>query len=416
MARHGLALFAVLVAIVVGALAATTAILVSDAAQARTGFVLAEQQARRAAVTGLDAVLAQFDAQREVILSGEEPSLEPAERFGAFGYELVAIGDDALAESANAAIDINTASRARLEALGDVSPALSLAVIDEILTLRTRGPIESIDDLATLADNEEGRRLLTATAFDPAITTGAGTLDPGVPRVPLGGDASAVSRQVRETFGAEIARALESASGAASAGRLSDLCAALGLGRQSAEAAVVLDVFTPSDGAVRTGLVDINRAPADVLAVLPGLTVIDAEAIIATREALDESAKRSLWWPVESGAVAADLYTQAVDYVTVRSTQWRVRVRGGAVTEEGALAPRPIAEFEVVIDLSGSRARLATIADRSRLALRQAVAAEEDRGGTDPVPPDTMQTGAATTSGPEAGSPGRRGRWMRGER
>lgn len=128
------------------------------------------------------------------------------------------------------------------------------------------------------------------------------------------------------------------------------------------------------------GRVDVNRAPREVLAAVPGIDAMAAEKIVARREGLSAEALEDPTWPAREGILTPEELEVAANWITTRSLQWRVRIEAavvragdmgggegsGLMDEEGA-APRPISvvTLEVVVDAAGDRARVAYLRDVS---------------------------------------------------
>jgi len=108
-----------------------------------------------------------------------------------------------------------------------------------------------------------------------------------------------------------------------------------------AEWVEVLDVFCATPDPYPIGRVDLLRAPAPVLAAIPGIDEATADAIVAVRGSLDDESRRTLVWPVIEGVMTEAQFQEAVDYLASRSMQWRVRIEAGISTTEDAREVSP---------------------------------------------------------------------------
>lgn len=424
--RRALALFAVLIVIVIGALAGTTALVVSGAERARTAHAQHAAHARAAAESGLDAVLAQLATQRDAVLRGDAPDvgqgltlrvLPDGARVVFRIIDLDPATDGRLA-SENARLDINTATREILSAIPDLTPE----AVDAILRARARAPIEDVTDLASIAGltledlilaepgGFEGgaiARLLTATAFDPNTQAGAGPGGEeraGLDRIPIHQEDADLRAALAQRVEPEIAEFVLERLGDERPASMPALVNRLGIANaEDDRRRALIDVLALHAEPIDTGRVDLNRAPAPVLAALPGIDAAQAEAIVGARDGLDDQTRRDLFWPVRQGLVPPAEYAQATEWLAVRSMQWRVRIEGGVVPGEddpfddiiggpGAMdsaaariagavgeagvpdAPlRPRVVLEAVIDLSADRPRLAMIADLTEMPVVRAL-------------------------------------------
>jgi DNA uptake protein ComE-like DNA-binding protein len=100
------------------------------------------------------------------------------------------------------------------------------------------------------------------------------------------------------------------------------------------------------------GLININTAPAQVLALIPGITPEAVASIVATREQLDPEAMQTTAWPLVSGAVGVRSFQAIAPYITTKAYQFRVEVLGYA--DHARLARR----YEWVIEMRGPLAQI----------------------------------------------------------
>lgn len=434
-ARRGAVLLGVLVVVTIGAYSGTTLVLSAQGEAEATDAALRRDQARALALAGVRAAMAELSEQRESLLRGSDPELTArwvlfTDELGREGVVRLAVleeegGGVALGEPAR--LDLNAASEEMLARLPGVGPTLAgriveargsgFASVEELLEVEGVTPSllygEAGEGVASPAGAEgfevfssgAGWRLadlLTVFSFEPNVQMGldderyAGELRVNLD-VPwseeLGG-------AIEDRFGREAAMGLQAMMTQQNQrfARDADVCAVLSRlasGRYELWSQV-LDVVTTSDDLFRRGRVDVNRAPAAVLAAIPGLDEETAERIVSVREGLDAQQRRSVVWPLEQGVVEEAQFVQAADWLCTRSLQWRVRVEAGlapppdrAVGEGGPfggaerLADRVV--LEVVIDAASSRARLAylrdlTLMDVARRLASEGSALEEDLG------------------------------------
>ncbi|MDX2148453.1 MAG: helix-hairpin-helix domain-containing protein [Planctomycetota bacterium] len=208
-------------------------------------------------------------------------------------------------------------------------------------------------------------RWLTACSFEPSEQLGVGARSDeffGERKIDLSGGwtddvGDKVSERLGEEFAAGLKRLLggdegsgdaenegrsggrsgEGSGGASGGGRrasgvslesLSDVVAQLRQQRiERALWGAVLDaiVLTPDEYLI--GRIDLNAAPEVVLACVPGLESASGE-IVRTRDQLDEQSRLSPMWLLERNLIDEEQFQRAIDWITTRSLQHRVRVRG----------------------------------------------------------------------------------------
>ena len=132
------------------------------------------------------------------------------------------------------------------------------------------------------------------------------------------------------------------------------------------ELPLVMDRLTtqpPDNKKPILGLVNVNTAPAEVLATLPGLDPSVAQQIVDARRNLDAETLATVAWLYTQNIVDADAFKAVAPMLTARSGQFSVRCVGFGV---------PCGRFrmlEAVIDVSGRTPRLVYVRDISRLGL-----------------------------------------------
>lgn len=93
-------------------------------------------------------------------------------------------------------------------------------------------------------------------------------------------------------------------------------------------AAVMDQLTTRPPGTPVFGLVNVNTAPAEVLAALPGIDGNLASRIVGTRAELDAQSRRTIAWLFAEGAVSAETFIKISPILTARGYQFHVRCIG----------------------------------------------------------------------------------------
>lgn len=143
------------------------------------------------------------------------------------------------------------------------------------------------------------------------------TRSDGQSRTNLNGSVQTVRRALAEVYGSR-ADAIVSTAGVGTTrfGSVLEFCVKGALTESEADTA--FDRFTVSNGSVTAGLVNINTAPAAVLACLPGVGEDKAETLVAYREDNPDSLDTPLWLVSAAGE---DVAIAAGPYVTTKSYQ-----------------------------------------------------------------------------------------------
>lgn len=400
-------LFAVLL-VVAGAAVVVAGMLSAADARLVTSKAESERSRSRAlAWSGVRAVMAQLEEQRDLLLAGAEPVIEvPAQVFvdesgraGVVRLEELSPGRPWASEAGK--LNVNVADAAMLAKL----PGMSAELAQRIVEARGANGFASVEDLARVEgmtpdllygeDDEVGTPaaalvdLVTVSSFDPRVQAGLAGAPAGVLRVRPQGEwterlqASILDRVGQSSAGA--VRQLYLRGG--SLRKTSEVVNTLRTtGTSPAEWGKVLDLFTAIDDEYAPGLVDINAAPAAVLSCVPGLEEA-AQQIASQREGLDEATRSDPAWIVVRGLVTPEQFEAAADWITTRSVQYRVRVvagfqreREGRGDEFGVFieAPRELeypVVFEAVVDAASRRVRVASLRDVTGLADARAYGA-----------------------------------------
>jgi len=407
-ARRGTVVFAVLVVITLGALAAATVLISADASIAEAEVTVTRAQSRALAWSGVQVVMSELASQRDALLDGRSPRV--TEEWELFTDEagrrwtvrLIGLGGPGgvpiVSESGK--LDLNTATEAMLALLPGVGEALAkgiveargerpLASVDELLTIDGFTPEMVYGEGAGAADGsfsgEVGALpladLVTVFAFDPNVQSGAGD-DPlrhrGRKRVNLNQTWSDSLRSALvDRFGEGVAQGVEQIMKNGTEFRSeSDFVRVMRFFQvPPADWAEALDALCTSDDDYVLGRVDLNTAPAEALACVPGIDATMAEEIVAARERLDESERKGVAWPAAEGIVPEEQFQEAAPWLTTRAMQWRVRLEAGIAPSESGVGPGDAPTLgqrmvlEAVIDVSSQRPRVAYLRDVTLLPL-----------------------------------------------
>ncbi len=425
--RPGFALLAVLV-VMGGILLVTTTLLFVTRSHVAGGAMVRDRvQARALAWSGLQAVMSRLDEHRGEILEGRLPSLderyEVYEDGGLLGVvRLLPAGPDGarlVAESGR--IDLNRADARMLEATGLLERSLAEAIVahresagggryqsvGDLLEVQgitpqvLWGPIE---DLAAPDEDTGGRGagpgggpvrgrsldsrprgladLTTVFAHEPALQRN-GRLRINL-NVPWSED---LARRVAERFGRESSDVLRQIfEGGTTFDTEAKLFQALRFFQvPPADWPEIIDAFTTDEGEYHFGRLNINEAPHEALAALPGLAPEQAAEIVRVRENLPAEERATVAWPAIRGIVRPEQYDDLAGWITTRSWTYRLRLEAGLEDPKRSDAPleSPVV-YEAVVDLAGPRPRVAWLRDVTLLATAAAIAAaaepEDDEG------------------------------------
>ncbi len=419
-AKRGLVMIAVLVILALGALVGATAMHAARSSALSSSALQRSGVSRSLALSGVQAVMAELNAQRDRLLLGASPELSPGytvfDESGRRGVaRLIAWPDGALARPEPSLLNPNKATAEMLAVLPMIDEALAEAIVAE----RETRPFESIGDMLRVSQVTpmmiwgDGGQVSAALSSSPpeSISRSAGSppIEPSTPladvlsvytfepdiQAGLGerGRDHAGNRRINlnAEWSEDLGKAIEQRydAGAANAVRqlmendvtftkVSDLIAVLNnFGVDAAEWVEVLDAFTTDGHPYRVGLVDINTAPAQVLAALPGIDEDMADEIVSIRGSLGDDRRASIAWPVAEGVIATEGFGGACDWLCARSLQYRVRIEAGIergdeddAARSGDLSDLTLAQpiiFEAVIDLAAPRPRVAFLRDLTML-------------------------------------------------
>ncbi len=457
---RAMVLLGVMIVIAMAALAGTTAMYLAQAELASSRTALRRTQSRAMAWSGVQAVMAEMADQREKLLDGAAPELTKrwelfAEDGGPRGVvRLVAWAEDGpLAQSECAKLDLNSATAEMLGKIGlDEKTAAAVVAARDKTKFASVGDLTRVEgfdahlleraDLSDGAATSGGRQggpasaggaagaapgaladLVTVFSFDPNIQSGLGDNGSdhrGKLRVNLQTAWSdRLAGAIDERFGSGSSASLESFfDRGVKFKSLGDVAAAAGqVGLPVAGWPPVFDALTITDDPFLIGRIDLNRATAQVLACIPGVSQSAADQIVEMRDKVDADAKRSVCWPLVQGIVKTEEFAKAVDYLSTRSMQWRVRVEAGLAPsgsgEQSERADEVLKDrvvLEAVVDVASERPRVAYLRDvtlEKAMASVYAAARPVDPSDEPPAPVPAAPTGAAgaaAATGAAAGS------------
>jgi DNA uptake protein ComE-like DNA-binding protein len=153
--------------------------------------------------------------------------------------------------------------------------------------------------------------------------------------------------------------------------------------------ALVLDKFTASSKYRLTGLININTAPAPVLATVPGLDEALAESIVSTRRGLAPERRRSIAWLFQEGVVDAATFKRLAPYLSARSFQFSLQVVGYGVPSGRYRV------LEAMMDLADGTPVLTHLRDLTRFGMPFQVNVELPVAGRRPGPASEVRSAKA---------------------
>lgn len=428
---RGVVILAVLVIVTLAALSAAVVVASAGTALIERRVEVDRTRLRLAAWSGLNATMQELGEQRDELLAGFAPVVTAERRFGTtpdgrvIVFRLVTTDDGSETEPDAApaltpeagGLDINIATADMLAALPGIDPVLADRIVSErpesgyaslVMLLAVEGvtpellwgtvsgggaPLEDVRSASSVPGGAQDAtmpttglsRLLSVHAADPDVESGLS--DPGTRgqrRLNLNTAWSTrLGRALDERFGAGTGSFIESMM--ANGVTFSSDAELLGnMARQidSAEDWIEpFDALTTQPGLYRLGRVDINLAPASVLASIPGIDAQAAEQIVDRRERLDDTLRLTPLWPVVEGILTPEQMVEAIDWLGVRTMQWRVRIEVGyerpasdglqMTGDRGGASPARVEHamrFEAVLDVASTRPRLASCHEVSSLS------------------------------------------------
>jgi len=431
---RGLALVAVMV-VMGGALLVATSLLFVLGAQVAGSSVAADRvQAQALARSGIMVVMARLNEQRETILAGRTPELdetyeiyEVGTRLGVVRLLPVGPGGALLVPEAGKR-DLQVTDAEMLAATGLVDDLLAARIVEyreqelrrpyqsvgELLgvtgmTVETLyGPIDQIGRAAAEGDRaQDGVRglgdAITVYGFEPALQrNGRLRINLNVPW------SDELGTRVAERFGSASSDTLKRIM---DGGTVFDTEAKIFgvlnfFQMEPSDWPEIIDTFTSEDGDLHYGRLDINTAPYEALLTLPGFEPQQAADVVRIRDDLSDEDRATVAWPAIHGIVEPQAYEQLGGLITTRSWTYRFRLAAGEVDAD---APRDGAMdraiiYEVVLDLSSPRPRIAYLREITWLRTAALIAANVEID-TDTQPDPDINDPDLAAADPFSGDP-----------
>lgn len=181
-------------------------------------------------------------------------------------------------------------------------------------------PNENDGDKSPPDDNADGNLDFGILEFLTVYSKESNQKTDGSQRINIRTQRQELTTLLRNTFGQERADQIQQAAG----GNLQNIRSILEfyiLSRMtSAEFAQVEDALTVIDGQTITGLVNVNTAPSQVLACLPGLDQGTAEKLVSARLQKSTDDMKSISWVAD--ILEREQCINAGPYITTRSFQF----------------------------------------------------------------------------------------------
>lgn len=441
--RRSFVLIAVMIIVGMGLLVATGLLFLMQADVAGAAGTADAAQSRVLAWSGVQAVMNRLDGQRDLILDGEQPTLEseyviyetetrtglvrllpvtPAGDLVAFEagkLDLNSVEADQLA--ATGLVEIDTARaivRTRDQTLG--RPFQSVAELLRVPGVTAEllyGPIEDltvmddalaqqgnlIERVEMLYEGSELRGLadvLTVYSFEPAIQrSGKLRINLNVPW------SDELARRVDERFGEGASQVLKRLfdDGTRFENEAKIFQVLRAFNSEPENWPEIVDTVTTESGTYHFGRLDINSAPVEALRALPGLEAEQAAQIVEVRQDLAPEERSTIAWPAIEGIVEPEAYDDLAGHITTRCWTFRIRLAAGEVDAETPEAPldHPVI-FEAVIDLSALRPRVAYLREITLLQTTAMLASFVSLGDDERDAP----TDGALAGLEDLGSPG----------
>jgi len=424
--RRGMILFLVLMVVALSAMIATSVVHSTLAERVNINSAQRRTQARLLAVTGVQSIMHELARQRDDMLSGRIPTVtregvvfreslggggQGTERIGL--WRVVASqesdGRERLIVAESAKLDANWATTAMLTA----SDAMTSGAAQDVVGKRSQRRFAAASELAKRGTQVRNDRVsvFNADAAEPGGPAGSrsqprGEDEPLRLRVDRAWSPE-FEEQAKRMLGDPLADHLREMIGKGN-GFTTDRAlfgAALAKGLKPPEIESLLDwCLTGGDAVgIRLGRVNINQAPLEVIAAIPGFTTQSAQAVVSRRSTLTAELGTHPAWPFTQGLMKPEEFAVAIDWIAVRTLQWRVRIEAGIkIDENSTTAPetddlRDRIVIDAVIDLADGTPRLAMLRDITRsgdVELRDQAAIVTE--GRTPEPPSSSPAGKSS--------------------
>ena len=125
----------------------------------------------------------------------------------------------------------------------------------------------------------------------------------------------------------------------------------------------LMNLFTTDSREFRTGLVNINTAPANILVQIPGIDENLATTIISTRNTITIEKQSSLAWLLETDIIDIEQFKELEPFLTARSFQFHVQVIGYG------LPSGRYRTIEAIVDLIGTAPKIIYLRDLTKLGI-----------------------------------------------
>lgn len=432
--RRGFILIAVLVIVASALLVTTTLLFLTQAELASAANTFDHAQSRALATSGLNAITAQLNDQRHLILEGSLPRLDEQYTIYESGGRLGVIrllpvtpaGDVFAAESAKldlnqitvdqlistSLVDSETAAaivkhrdglpNQRYESIFDllavpgVTPAVLLGPIEDLKIERPRADADIRERVLARLSGSTPRGLadlVTVFSFEPAIQRNSKRrINLNVPW------SDELAELVQERFGTEardiLKRIFDSGTKFDTESRLVEVLRFFQVPLD--QWPDLLDTFTTDSEAFHAGRVNLNAASYEVIAALPTITPEQASQIVQIRDEVAADRRATIAWPAIENIIPSENLQQLAGLVTTRSFTFHVRLAAGELPSDDPDAPleHPII-LDAVIDLAAPRARIAYLRDVTLLQTTATLAAHATLSGsarTQPAADDVAET------------------------
>ncbi|MBL9147972.1 MAG: hypothetical protein JNM94_04690 [Phycisphaerae bacterium] len=425
--RRGVVLLAVLVLVGCAVFVVTGIVFLVRGEVAGAKNSVDGAQLRAATWSAVQAYASRLAAQRDRVLRGDNPIVEPsivlweANDETAHAALLPVSPDGARFVGEASRIELRTATALALTSTGAVGDDVAAAILGardaaggaavqpESLLGAGQGAVTlealygPLDELTLALDDDEAVRsgealerllagsvqprgladLLTGFAEEPSFRAS------GEPKLHVAGEWTDERRGAFEVaLGSGAASLLEGVTKETANPTLGNLFAAWrGKHPEPKDWLTFLDAMAADDRPVIVGRLDIMRAMPSALRSLPGIDDERAARITREREALGEEERSTPAWLVTRGILTADEFAAIVDRVTTRSFLWRLRIHvwlappgDDAVSED-----RRFAVIDAVIDLSDRVPRVAWMRDVSSLEAAVSILASAPSAPSEPM-------------------------------
>jgi len=140
------------------------------------------------------------------------------------------------------------------------------------------------------------------------------------------------------------------------------------------------DSFTTEDSNYHRGRLDLNTAAYEALRGLPGIEFEQAAALAAAQDSLTSEERKGVAWPAMLDILKVEQMDALGGKITTRCWTWRIRFEAGMVSSDDIDGPLEHAlVYEAVIDLASPQPRIAYLRDVTMLSDTVQIASTIDR-------------------------------------